>query len=154
MRRRREHPLRANWKASFLSNLSDECIATMVDCFAQCPTPMGALLLEHFHGAATRVKPTDTAFPHRSDGYNFLVLSQWMNPLETEACIAWAKQTYASMTPFMAAGRYANYLGDDESSDIAAAAYGVNYARLQRIKMKYDPENFFRINQNILPRAT
>jgi FAD/FMN-containing dehydrogenase len=142
------------WKASFLSNLSDECIATMVDCFAQCPTPMGALLLEHFHGAATRVKPTDTAFPHRSDGYNFLVLSQWMNPLETEACIAWAKQTYARMTPFMAAGRYANYLGDDESNDIAAAAYGVNYARLQRVKMKYDPENFFRINQNIPPRAT
>ena len=142
------------WKASFLSDLSDEAISTMVDCFDQCPTPMGALLLEHFHGAATRVKPTDTAFPHRSDGYNFLVLSQWMDPPQTDACIAWAKQTYARMTPFMAAGRYANYLGDDESTDIAAAAYGANYSRLQRVKMKYDPENFFRINQNIPPRAT
>ena len=57
------------------------------------------------------------------------------------------------MTPFMAAGRYANYLGDDESTDIAAAAYGANYSRLQRVKMKYDPENFFRINQNIPPDA-
>ena len=140
------------WKASFLSDLSDEAITTIVDCFAQCPTPMGSLLLEHFHGAATRVKPTDTAFPHRSDGYNFLVLSQWMDSPRTDACIAWAKQTYTRTAPFMAAGRYSNYLGDDESSDVAAA-YGVNYPRLQRVKMKYDPENFFRINQNIRPRA-
>ena len=64
------------WKSSFLSQLSDDAIDTMIAYFERCPTPMGQLLLEHFHGAATRVGATDTAFPHRREGYNFLVASQ------------------------------------------------------------------------------
>ena len=68
------------WKSSFLTQLSDGAIDTMIECFEECPTPMGQLLLEHFHGAATRVGATDTAFPHRRDGYNFLVASQTMDP--------------------------------------------------------------------------
>src|SRR4029077_5575854 len=63
------------WKSNFLSSLSDEGIRAMIDCFGQCPTPMGSLLLEHFHGAVTRVGVTDTAFPNRAEGYNLLVLS-------------------------------------------------------------------------------
>ena len=74
-------------------------------------------------------------------------------PDENEACIAWARETYAAMQPFMGAGRYVNYLGDDERGDAVAAAYGPNYRRLQQIKAKYDPENFFRLNQNITPAA-
>lgn len=139
------------WKSSFLKQLSDKAIDTMVECFARCPTPMGALLLEHFHGAATRVAPTETAFPHRSNGYNFLVLSQWMEPATSGRCTAWAQDTYAQMEPFVAPGRYANYLGDDETGDPTAAAYGPNYRRLQELKTKYDPGNFFHINQNIRP---
>jgi FAD/FMN-containing dehydrogenase len=57
------------------------------------------------------------------------------------------------MLPFVASGRYVNYLGDDETDDPVAAAYGPNYGRLQRIKSKYDPKNFFRMNQNIRPLA-
>ena len=83
----------------------------MIDCFAQCPTPMGQLLLEHFHGAVTRVGVTDTAFPHRAEGYNLLVLSEWMDPKDNDACIAWARDSYAAMQPFMGSGRYVNYLG-------------------------------------------
>lgn len=139
------------WKSSFLAQLSDDAIDTMVECFARCPTPMGQLLLEHFHGAATRVGVSDTAFPHRADGHNLLVLSEWMEPADTERCIAWARETYAEMAPFMASGRYVNYLGDDEAGDPIAAAYGPNYRRLQELKKKYDPSNFFHINQNIRP---
>ena len=139
------------WKSSFLARLSDEAIDTMIDCFARCPTPMGALLLEHFHGAATRVGASDTAFPHRTDGFNFLVLAQWMEPSDTEKCIEWARKTYAAMEPFMAAGRYVNYLGDDETGDPIAAAYGPNYRRLREVKAKYDPGNFFHVNPNIRP---
>ncbi len=84
------------WKSSFLARLSDDAIDTMIDCFARCPTPMGQLLLEHFHGAATRVGVGDTAFPHRADGYNLLVLSEWMDPAKTDRCIAWARKTYAA----------------------------------------------------------
>ena len=141
------------WKSSFLSQLSDEAIDTMIACFARCPTTMGQLLLEHIHGAATRIGVGDTAFPHRADGYNFLVLSQWTEPTNTNACIAWARETYAEMQPFFASGRYVNYLGDDETGDPVAAAYGPNYRRLQELKTKYDPKNFFRMNQNIRPLA-
>jgi FAD/FMN-containing dehydrogenase len=139
------------WKSSFLARLTDDAIDTMIECFARCPTPMGQLLLEHFHGAATRVGVSDTAFPHRVDGYNLLVLSEWMEPANTDRCIAWARKTYSEMEPFVASGRYVNYLGDDETGDPIAAAYGPNYQRLREIKAKYDPSNFFHVNQNIRP---
>ena len=141
------------WKSNFLSSLSDEAIRTMIDCFAKCPTPMGQLLLEHFHGAVTRVGVTDTAFPHRAPGYNLVVLSEWMEPKDNDACTAWARDSYTAMQPFMGSGRYVNYLGDDEPGDAVAAAYGPNHRRLQQLKAKYDPENFFHMNQNIRPQA-
>jgi FAD/FMN-containing dehydrogenase len=141
------------WKSNFLTELSDAAISAMIDCFARCPTSMGQLLLEHIHGAATRVGVGDTAFPHRREGYNFLVLAQWMRPADTSRCVAWARETYERMQPFYASGRYVNYLDDDETGDAVAAAYGANHRRLQRIKEKYDPKNFFRMNQNIRPLA-
>ncbi len=139
------------WKSSFLARLTDDAIDKMIECFARCPTPMGQMLLEHFHGAASRVGVSDTAFPHRADGYNFLVLSEWMDQANTDQCIAWARDTYAAMESFMASGRYVNYLGDDEIGDPVPAAYGPNYRRLQKLKAKYDPDNFFHMNQNIRP---
>jgi FAD/FMN-containing dehydrogenase len=139
------------WKSSFLAQLSDDAIDTMIECFARCPTPMGHVLLEHFHGAVTRVGVNDTAFPHRAAGYNLVVLSEWMAPADTDRCIAWARETYAAMEPFVASARYVNYLGDDETGDATAAAYGPNYRRLQELKKKYDPSNFFHMNQNIRP---
>ena len=141
------------WKSSFLAELSDKAIDTMIGCFTNCPTPMGGLVLEHFHGAVCRIDPGATAFPHRTEGYNFLILGQWMDHAEDARCIAWVRDTYDAMAPFMAAGRYVNYLGDDETGDPVKAAYGANYARLQKIKAKYDPENVFHLNQNIPPAA-
>jgi FAD/FMN-containing dehydrogenase len=141
------------WKSSFLARLSDEAIDTLIDCFAKCASPMDHLVLEHFHGAATRVPVGDTAFPHRADGYNLVVLAQWMDRAHTDRCTAWARETYAAMGPFEAAGRYVNYLGDDEAGDPVAAAYGPNHRRLQQLKAKYDPGNVFHMNQNIRPQA-
>ena len=112
---------------------------------------MGQILIEHFHGAATRVGISDTAFPHRSEGYNFLILTEWMDPADNERCITWARETYNQMKPFFGEARYMNYLGDDEAGDPIAAAYGPNYRRLQQIKTQYDPLNVFRMNQNIRP---
>jgi FAD/FMN-containing dehydrogenase len=139
------------WKSSFLYQLSDETIDTMVKHFNHCPTPMGQVLLEHFHGAATRVGPTDTAFPHRREGYNFLIASQTMDASILDRCTAWVRETYAAMKPFIAPGRYVNYLDDDETGDSVPAAYGLNYRRLREIKAKYDADNFFHLNQNIVP---
>jgi FAD/FMN-containing dehydrogenase len=139
------------WKSNFVKELSDDAIGTMIECFARCPTPMGQLVLEHVHGAAARVAVEATAFPHRATGHNLLVLSQWADPASTDRCIAWARETYAAMEPFAAAGRYVNYLADDEPGEPVAAAYGPNYRRLRELKTKYDPKNFFRMNQNIRP---
>ena len=139
------------WKSSFLAKLSDDAIDAMIDAFARCPTPMGQVLLEYFHGAVTRVAPSETAFPHRATGYDMLVLSEWTDPALTDRSVAWARETYAAMQPFLGSGRYVNYLADDEPGDPVPAAYGANYRRLQQIKTDYDPTNFFHMNQNIRP---
>jgi FAD/FMN-containing dehydrogenase len=139
------------WKSSFLADLSDEAIRTMIDCFSRCPTPMGKLLLEHLHGAVTRVGTTETAFPHRTQGYNLLFLAEWLDRGQNAACIAWARESYAAVQPFIGANRYVNYLDDDEPGDAVAAAYGLNYRPLQAVKSRYDPDNTFHMNQNIRP---
>ena len=139
------------WKSSFLAQLSNDAIDIIVESFARCPTPMCQMLIEYLHGAATRVGVSDTAFPVRAEGYNFLVLGQWTDRAISDRCIAWTRQTYADMAPFFATARYVNYLDEDDLGDPVAAAYGPNYRRLQQLKAKYDPENFFHMNQNIRP---
>ncbi len=139
------------WKSTFLTELSDAAIDTMIGRFRECPSPMSAMVLEHIHGAATRIAPTETAFPHRREAYNLLIASEWMDPAENARNIAWARQTYDAMLPYAAAARYVNYLGDDESEKAAEAAYGPNLARLRQVKAKYDPQNAFRQNHNIVP---
>ena len=142
------------WKSSFLDRLDDHAIDAIIDCFSRCPSPMGQLVLEHFHGAATRVPVNATAYPHRAAGYNAVIISQWMERAITGRCVAWAKDSFAALASYAAAGRYVNYLGDDEAGDPTAAAYGPNYPRLQKIKARYDPRNAFHMNQNILPAPT
>ena len=141
------------WKSSFLNELSDEAIDTLIAQFSTCPSPMSGLLLEHFHGEVTRVGQTDTAFPHRQTGYNLLVVSEWLDAADSDTNIAWARETYDAMRPYMAGGRYVNYLGEEEGEDPVAAAYGPNYQRLRALKDTYDPQNLFHMNQNILPSA-
>ena len=139
------------WKSNFMMELSDQAIDTLIAQFAACPSPMSGLVLEHMHGAATRVGIDETAFPHRREGYNFLVVSEWLNPDDNGQNIAWARQSYDLMRPCFAPGRYVNYLGDDDGEDAVAAAYGPNHQRLRTLKAKYDPTNLFRLNQNIRP---
>jgi FAD/FMN-containing dehydrogenase len=141
------------WKSNFLTALEDKAIDTMIERFAAAPSPMSALLLEHFHGAATRVGPTETAFPHRTVGYNFLAVGEWLEASATAANVAWAREAYAAMDPHFATGRYVNYLNADEVTEQSAvsAAFGPNWKRLREVKRRYDPDNLFHLNQNIKP---
>jgi FAD/FMN-containing dehydrogenase len=139
------------WKSNFIAQLNDQAIDTLISQFAACPSPMSGLLLEHIHGAATRVGVSETAFPHRGEGYNFLVVSEWLDPADNGRNIAWARESYDLMLPYFSRGRYVNYLGEDEGEDAVAAAYGPNYQRLRTLKAKYDPTNLFHLNQNIRP---
>ncbi len=139
------------WLSSFTNGLPDELIDTAVARFASVPSTMSAILFEHFHGAVTRVGATETAVPHRETGWNNLIPSVWTDPADTDANIAWTRETFAAMRPHYGGGRWLNYLGDDQADDAIRAAYGPNYDRLRVVKRQYDPDNVFRSNHNIAP---
>jgi FAD/FMN-containing dehydrogenase len=139
------------WLASFIRGLPDELIDVAVERFAAAPSPMSAILLEHFHGAVTRIGPTETAVPHRDEGWNLFLPTVWTDPADTEANIAWTRETFAALRPHFGTGRWLNYLGDDEADDAIRAAYGPNYERLREVKRRYDPDNVFHLNHNIAP---
>jgi FAD/FMN-containing dehydrogenase len=139
------------WLSSFTRGLPDELIDIAVERFATAPSPMTAILLEHFHGAVTRVGATETAVPHRDEGWNLLIPSVWTDAAESEANIAWSRETFAAMRPHLGSGRWLNYLGDDQAEDAIRAAYGPNYERLREVKRRYDPDNIFHLNHNVVP---
>lgn len=138
------------WKAQFVTELSDAAIRILIDAFETCPWPMSTVIIEHFHGAASRIPVTATACTTRVTGFNVVIASQWVESDETDRSINWARETFAALSPYLAATRYANYLEHD-APDAAEVAYGPNLTRLRAIKTKYDPENFFRHNVNIEP---
>jgi len=98
------------WKSAFLTELSDEAIAMIVEANGRTPTTMCIFVIEHFHGVATRIDPTATAFPHRAPGFNLTLLTQWVDPIQTEGCISWARGLFDSLRPHMANEVYVNYL--------------------------------------------
>ena len=139
------------WKAAFLADPSDEAIDTMLRFAATMPSPFTGIGLQHITGAAARVAPTATAFAHRGRLYDNLILSQWDDPADSADNVRWTRELFGAMTPHYH-GVYVNNLGE-EGSDRVRDAYGVNYDRLAAVKAAYDPDNVFRLNQNIRPAA-
>jgi FAD/FMN-containing dehydrogenase len=137
------------WLSNFTRNLSDEFIEIAVEQFAAVPSSMTAILLEHFHGAVTRIGQTETAVPHRDPGWNLVIPSVWTDPAKSDANIAWTRDTFAALRPHLGTGRWLNYLGDDQAGEAIRAAYGPNYDRLRDVKRRYDPDNVFHLNHNI-----
>ncbi|MFN2489219.1 MAG: FAD-binding oxidoreductase [Actinomycetota bacterium] len=142
------------WKSSFMADLDENVIDTLIDRFATCPSPMTGIAIEHFHGAVTRVAVEATAVPHREPGFDLLIASGWTDPSATTANVDWTRETYAAVEPHLARRRYVNYLDHDDASDAVRAAYGPNFDRLSQVKRMYDPNNVFRLNHNIEPAAT
>ena len=138
------------WKSSFISDLTDDAIAVLVEHFAEAPSPMTLIAIEGFHGAVTRVGVTDTAVPHREPGFNILITSVWIDPAENEENVEWTRDLYDALRPFFADRRYANYLSHDDGN-ASHSAYGPNFERLAQVKRKYDPDNLFARNVNIPP---
>jgi FAD/FMN-containing dehydrogenase len=140
------------WLSSFTQGLPDDLLDTMVDRFASVPSPMTVLLLEHFHGAVTRIGVTDTAVPHRAEGWNLLIPSVWLDPAASDENVAWTRETHRAFSPYLEERRWLNYLGDDQADEAIRGAYGPNYERLLELKRRYDPENVFHHNHNIDPK--
>jgi FAD/FMN-containing dehydrogenase len=140
------------WKSAFFSELSDPAVGVMTKAFEQAPSELCVLGVEDFHGAVTRVAPTATAYPHREPGHNLLLISQWTDPAQTDSGMAWARETFDALSPYMADRSYTNYLSADDH-DRVRQAYGPNYRRLVELKRRYDPDNLFRLNHNIDPNG-
>jgi FAD/FMN-containing dehydrogenase len=136
-------------KASTLKRLSDEAIETIANSGSSCTSPYSLVLIQHVHGAASRVGSTETAFALRGDSYVICILAAWDGG-EADRHIAWTCASWKALEPFASGGVYVNFL-DNEGGEQVRAAYGGNYQRLVVLKNTYDPTNFFALNQNITP---
>ena len=137
------------WKAGWLRRLDPGAIEVAIDFAARRPSPHTRVSFQQMHGAAARVAPTETAFAHRHDQWDFLALSQWERPEDDEPNIRWARELFAAMEPYLEPAAYVNSLGGPDDGDRVRQAFGENYDRLAAIKKTYDPNNFFRSNQNV-----
>lgn len=138
------------WKSSFLKHLGDDVLDILVTRAATMPSPMSMVGFFHVHGAASRVKPNETAFGLRDDQWDYDIISQWLNPEESAHHIQWTREFWTAVEPFATGEVYVNHLDAEEGTRIRAA-YSDNYERLVALKNTYDPTNLFRLNQNIKP---
>jgi FAD/FMN-containing dehydrogenase len=139
------------WLSSFTRGFDDGLVDTIVERFATVPSPMSAIVIEHFHGAVTRHDEKEIPVPHRATGWNLLIPSVWADPADNDANIAWTRETHKALAPHLDERRWLNYLADDQGDDAIRNAYGPNYDRLVEVKSTYDPDNVFRHNHNIRP---
>jgi len=140
------------WKAQFLHSLTDAAIDTLLEAYARAPSTDSLLVFQHVGGAIARVAASATPYANRDARYDCFPISIWDAPSDEGPAVQWARDMWNAVKPFSTGGVYANNLGD-EGEDRVRAAYGENYARLAALKAKYDPANFFRLNQNIRPSA-
>jgi hypothetical protein len=138
------------WKTGLTNRIDDAVIATTVEYARQVPSPHTIIIFAELHGAYSRVGKTDTAYYHRDMQYDLIALSVWTDPADTERNIRWTRDIFAGWEPYLAPAAYVNDLGD-EGEERVRSAYGENYTRLVALKAKYDPTDFFRLNQNIKP---
>lgn len=141
------------WKSHNLTAISDEIIDTVVACARELPTSRSDILFHQLGGAINDRTPAASAYPHRDIEFVVTLGGLWEEPAQDEQCIAWAREWHAALAKHVTGGVYVNFLGHDEGEDRLRGAYGVNSERLQKIKTRYDPDNFFHMNQNILPKV-
>ena len=143
--------MRYYWKSHFLKTLSDKAIDVFVNETKNVPGSLTIVGFDPFGGAYNKVDQNATAFPQRSASYIFGIWAGWINPEEDEKIISWTRGLFDKLKPFSIGGTYSNFL-DQDDDDKVNASFGSNYKQLQEIKNKYDPHNFFSINQNIKPK--
>jgi FAD/FMN-containing dehydrogenase len=148
--------LRYYWKALYLDGLPDPAIEATVDWSKRRPSERTLVVIRHCGGAIARVGAEETAFGDRSSEWMLSIDSTWDDPADDEVNIGWTRAYWDDAHRFSQRGQtYFNFPGLLEEGDAAVrASYGANHARLARIKAQYDPENLFRLNQNIRPEAS
>jgi FAD/FMN-containing dehydrogenase len=138
------------WKSGYLRHLTEAALDTLLDLVPHIPSPATGIGLPGLRGAASRVPVDATAFPHRAEQYDLLILAQWQDPQDTAEHIGWARAAFDELRPHLEDAVYVNNLGA-EGPDRVRSAYGPNYSRLAELKRTYDPANVLRLNQNVAP---
>jgi hypothetical protein len=146
--------VRRYWKALYLDGFSDAAIDTTVDWSNRRPSNDTLVIVRHCGGAMARVGASDTAFGDRSSEWMLSIDSSWQDPADDDTNIAYTRAFWDAALPYSNGQTYFNFPGLLEEGDAAVlASYGANHARLARVKAAYDPDNVFRLNQNIRPAA-
>jgi len=138
------------WRADFMNDLTDDGIATYAQQADKLPTPLSTVHLYPIDGAAHRVGAQDTAFSYRGANWAEVIVGVDPDPAKAETITQWCKTYFDALHPHSAGGAYINFMMD-EGADRVRASFRDNYERLAVIKKRYDPTNFFRVNQNIRP---
>ncbi len=138
------------WRADNFTDLNDEAIARHVEHGSAIPTMLSTMHLYPLNGAAQRVGKNDTAYSFREALFAEVIVGVDPDPANAEKITAWCKDYWEALHPYSAGGAYINFMME-EGQDRVQATYRDNYQRLAEIKKKYDPNNFFRVNQNIRP---
>jgi FAD/FMN-containing dehydrogenase len=138
------------WKSHNFTELSDGAFDAIIEYAGKLPSPQCEIFIGHIAGAANRVAPDAMAYAHRDVKFVMNVHGRWDSAAQDASCIEWARAVFNASAPYASAGAYVNFMTEEEVNRVVAA-YGPNYDRLVRIKRRYDPENVFRLNQNIKP---
>jgi FAD/FMN-containing dehydrogenase len=138
------------WKSHNLSTLGDGLFDVVIAYIATLPSPQCEIFLAAIGGATTRPASDSMAYANRDATFVMNVHSRWENQEDDKRCIGWARDFFTASATFASGGAYVNFLTADEG-DRVRSAYGANYDRLAQVKRRYDPNNLFRINQNIAP---
>ncbi|MFD3003607.1 FAD-binding oxidoreductase [Pontibacter toksunensis] len=146
------HGMHRYTKMGYLPHLEDDLLEMIVRHSNQVTSPYSIVLLNCMKDAAAKVDPADTAFAHRGEQWHFDIVAQWTNPSEASKHISWARSFWQEAESFTN-GTGINFLDADDGSDRVKLAFGANYERLAQLKQKYDPTNFFRLNNNVLPKS-
>jgi len=139
------------WKADFVNELSDEAIERYIQHGSQLPTMQSTMHLYPVNGAAHRVGRNDTAWSYRESTWAEVIVGVDPDPANKDCIVTWAREYWEDVHPYSAGGAYVNFMMEGEGEARVKASYRDNYERLAAIKGKYDPTNFFRVNQNIKP---
>jgi len=141
------------WRADFFNDLGSEVRKIHREFGSKIPTPLSQMHLYPITGAAARTPKDKTAWAYRDAKYAGVIVGVDADPANAEKITEWCKEYWEALHPYSAGGAYLNFI-QDEGQDRIKASYKDNYERLTKIKRKYDPDNFFRVNQNILPNET
>ncbi len=145
------HGIRFYGKSGFVDALTSRRIHQCIEVFESAPPGSFSIVFQHGGGAISRKPVSASAFPNRGSNYWIMLSKSWTDPAEDAWRLETLRAAWRSLEP-LTQGFYVNAYTDDQRSRVAAN-YGPNYPRLQRLKRKYDPDNLFRLNANILPAA-